>query len=438
MLSLRVCDMRRARAAQVVFNPKDTNTFASASLDRTVKARPRPTAGPAPAQGRAAACGPPRRACAARQAASEVGVSLGAHPAAGIVPRQRRAGSREGRSGGRQAGRLRADRRRRARPRRAQVWSIGQPTPNFTLEGHEKGVNCVDYFNGGAAPRAAPCTLYPLPLWLRRALPGRCARLCEGHAATGGGSCHKQACAHEPPELASALCSARRARRLGPVWRACAARHAGRARAAGGAARAPGRPRPTGGAASGPAGVRGRQAEARARGRAGDRPYLISGADDRLVKVWDYQTKACVQTLEGHTHNVSAVCFHPELPIIVSGSEDGSVRVWHATTYRLENTLSYGLERLWALGYARGSNLCAPAAARPPARPPARARPRPPARPRPCAAGAAGPRRSAGLSGGTWPGAKHLAAAAASGPALQRIQRTGLRGLAEARSEPGS
>jgi coatomer subunit beta' len=30
----------------------------------------------------------------------------------------------------------------------AQVWSLGQPTANFTLEGHEKGVNCVDYFNG--------------------------------------------------------------------------------------------------------------------------------------------------------------------------------------------------------------------------------------------------------------------------------------------------
>lgn len=29
-----------------------------------------------------------------------------------------------------------------------QVWSLGQPLPNFTLEGHEKGVNCVDYFTG--------------------------------------------------------------------------------------------------------------------------------------------------------------------------------------------------------------------------------------------------------------------------------------------------
>lgn len=95
------------------------------------------------------------------------------------------------------------------------------------------------------------------------------------------------------------------------------------------------------------------------RGWAGDRPFLISGADDKVVKVWDYQTKACVQTLEGHTHNVSAVCFHPELPIILSGSEDGTLRLWHAMTYRLENTLNYGMERLWALGYVKGSNRSA-------------------------------------------------------------------------------
>lgn len=50
---------------QISFNPKDTNTFASSSLDRTIK-----------------------------------------------------------------------------------VWGLGQPNPNFTLEGHDKGVNCVDYFTG--------------------------------------------------------------------------------------------------------------------------------------------------------------------------------------------------------------------------------------------------------------------------------------------------
>ncbi|WOG99222.1 hypothetical protein DCAR_0518570 [Daucus carota subsp. sativus] len=137
---------------QVTINPKDTNTFASASLDRTIK-----------------------------------------------------------------------------------IWNLGSPDPNFTLDAHLKGVNCVDYFTGG------------------------------------------------------------------------------------------------------------------------DKPYLITGSDDHTAKVWDYQTKSCVQTLEGHTHNISAVCFHPELPIIITGSEDGTVRIWHSTTYRLENALNYGLERVWAIGYMKGS-----------------------------------------------------------------------------------
>nr|CAH8867276.1 unnamed protein product [Trichobilharzia regenti] len=57
---------------QLVFNPKDNNTFASASMDHTVK-----------------------------------------------------------------------------------VWSLGSGTPNFTLEGHERGVNCVDYYASGDKPYLA-------------------------------------------------------------------------------------------------------------------------------------------------------------------------------------------------------------------------------------------------------------------------------------------
>ena len=54
---------------QVCFNPKDPNTFASASLDRTIK-----------------------------------------------------------------------------------VWGLGSSEPHFTLQGHEKGVNCIDYYQGGDKP----------------------------------------------------------------------------------------------------------------------------------------------------------------------------------------------------------------------------------------------------------------------------------------------
>lgn len=85
-----------------------------------------------------------------------------------------------------------------------------------------------------------------------------------------------------------------------------------------------------------------------------DKPYLLTASDDRTVKVWDYTSKALIATLEGHTSNVSFACYHPELPIIVSGSEDGTLKVWHANTYRLEQSLNYGLERAWCVAYQKG------------------------------------------------------------------------------------
>jgi coatomer subunit beta' len=33
-----------------------------------------------------------------------------------------------------------------------KVWNLGSSTPNYTLEGHEKGVNWVDYYYGGEKP----------------------------------------------------------------------------------------------------------------------------------------------------------------------------------------------------------------------------------------------------------------------------------------------
>ena len=88
-----------------------------------------------------------------------------------------------------------------------------------------------------------------------------------------------------------------------------------------------------------------------------DKPYLITASDDRTIRVWDYQTKSCVATLEGHTNNVSFAVFHPELPVIVSGSEDSTIKIWNANTYKLEQTLNYGLERAWCAACRKGSNL---------------------------------------------------------------------------------
>lgn len=56
---------------------------------------------------------------------------------------------------------------------------------------------------------------------------------------------------------------------------------------------------------------------------------------------------------------MSAVCFHPRLPLILSASEDGTVRLWHSTTYRPESTLNYGMERAWCLSPTKDANKVA-------------------------------------------------------------------------------
>ncbi|KAJ2102231.1 Coatomer subunit beta' [Coemansia sp. RSA 922] len=90
-----------------------------------------------------------------------------------------------------------------------------------------------------------------------------------------------------------------------------------------------------------------------------DKPYLASGADDFFGKVWDYQNNSCVQTLEGHSQNVVTVAYHPSLPIILTGSEDGTCRIWNSSTYRMESSLNYGMDRVWAIGYGHHSNTVA-------------------------------------------------------------------------------
>jgi coatomer protein complex subunit alpha (xenin) len=59
-------------------------------------------------------------------------------------------------------------------------------------------------------------------------------------------------------------------------------------------------------------------------------PLIISGADDRQVKLWRMsETKAWeVDTLRGHSNNVSCALFHPKHELIISNSEDKTIRVW--------------------------------------------------------------------------------------------------------------
>lgn len=90
-------------------------------------------------------------------------------------------------------------------------------------------------------------------------------------------------------------------------------------------------------------------------------PLIVSGADDRQVKLWRMNdTKAWeVDTLRGHMNNVSCVMFHAKQDIIVSNSEDKSIRVWDVTKRTGIQTFRREQDRFWVLAAHPEMNLLA-------------------------------------------------------------------------------
>lgn len=90
-------------------------------------------------------------------------------------------------------------------------------------------------------------------------------------------------------------------------------------------------------------------------------PLVVSGADDRQVKLWRMnETKAWeVDTMRGHTNNVSCVVFHPKQELIISNSEDRSIRVWDISKRLVVQTFRRDSDRFWILTAHPEQNLLA-------------------------------------------------------------------------------
>uniref|UniRef100_T1J5P8 Coatomer subunit alpha n=1 Tax=Strigamia maritima TaxID=126957 RepID=T1J5P8_STRMM len=80
-------------------------------------------------------------------------------------------------------------------------------------------------------------------------------------------------------------------------------------------------------------------------------PLIISGADDRQVKLWRMNDSKAweVDTCRGHYNNVSCTIFHPRQEMIISNAEDKSIRVWDMAKRTCLHTFRREHDRFWIL-----------------------------------------------------------------------------------------
>ncbi|KAF1965715.1 HET-R [Bimuria novae-zelandiae CBS 107.79] len=70
-----------------------------------------------------------------------------------------------------------------------------------------------------------------------------------------------------------------------------------------------------------------------------DSTRLASGSRDNTVKIWDASSGACLSTLKGHSSHISSVAFSPDSTQLTSGSEDKTVKIWDASSGACLSTL---------------------------------------------------------------------------------------------------
>ena len=67
------------------------------------------------------------------------------------------------------------------------------------------------------------------------------------------------------------------------------------------------------------------------------RKILVSGSDDKVVRVWNVETKTCAMELKGHDAGINSVAISYGGLKLASGSADKTVRVWNLATGECTN-----------------------------------------------------------------------------------------------------
>src|SRR5205085_392512 len=61
----------------------------------------------------------------------------------------------------------------------------------------------------------------------------------------------------------------------------------------------------------------------------GDGTQVVSGSEDKIVRIWSISSTTCLARLEGHSAPVYSVAWSRDGMHVVSGSHDETLRIWH-------------------------------------------------------------------------------------------------------------
>jgi WD40 repeat protein len=94
-----------------------------------------------------------------------------------------------------------------------------------------------------------------------------------------------------------------------------------------------------------------------------DGKYLVTGGEDRTVRVWEVSSGKQVRSFQGHMTKVLAVAVRGDGRQIASASEDGAIRLWDLSTADDHRALTDATEPVWAVAVSPDGKRLAAAGA---------------------------------------------------------------------------